>query len=100
MRLERRRSKLLAFFDLSLVPGAERRPRHGAQTHLVDRAAIDETLAERALIDSPERVPHLLENVGVGLGQREIFLLQLVEAREIPGSRLVNLCVPGGFDFA
>ena len=57
---------------------AVRSPWHRIEPFLVDRLAVHNTTAERSLVDSLQRVPHLGERGRIKVGFGELFFPQFV----------------------
>jgi hypothetical protein len=75
------------------------RPRHRLETLLVDWSAVDDAPSIRPVVYPPERGAHLSEDGRIGLGEGEIFFLELVNLAEVAGIGLVGLRGASGFDF-
>ena len=75
------------------------RPRHRLETLLVDWSAVDDAPSIRPIVYPPERGAHLSEDGRIGLGEGEIFFLELVNLAEVAGIGLVGLRGASGFDF-
>ena len=97
--LQRWRPDARSFFELRLVLQAVWRPRHRRETLLVDRFAVDDAKAVHPVFDPPERGAHLGKDGRVGLGQREVLFLQLVDVCEIADIRLIISRVASRFGF-
>ena len=77
-------------FEQPLVPNAIRRPRLSVEAFQTDRAAVDEALSIRSVVDSLQRILHLLQNCGIELGFGEIFAFGLIGHARIP---CIGCCV-------
>ena len=62
---------------------AVRRPRHSLQSFRLDWPAVDHAAPERPFLDSPQRIPDLLENRGVELGFSKGLALSFIGDADI-----------------
>jgi hypothetical protein len=90
---------LRAFFQLALVLQAIWRPRHRFEALWLNRSAIDETLAVRAILDPLEGGSYLCEDVCIAVSQREILVLELIDAREVTSRGLIVVFIASRFTF-
>jgi hypothetical protein len=90
---------LRPFFQLALVLQAIWRPRHRFKALRLNRSAINETLAVRSILDPLEGGSYLREDVCIAVSQREILVLELIDAREVARRRLIVVFIASRFTF-
>jgi hypothetical protein len=88
-------------FEQLLVPDAIPRPRQSVEPFRIDRPAVDQALSIGAVLDSSQRILHLLKNCRVELRFGEVLAFRLVgDARVASIRSSVDQLLASRFDVA